>query len=64
MKYFKSDMTNRIIQFIDQCYYCKHIKSCGLAQPFPCPFKCPDFDEDTNVVVGGPGINIEEEKSK
>ena len=61
MECFKSEITNRIIQLIDQCFYCKHLKSCGFTQP-GLPFKCPDFDEDPNVVVGGPGINVVKEK--
>ena len=63
MKYFKSEITNRIIEFIDQCFYCKQGKSCGLAMP-GYTFKCPNFDEDPDLIVAGPGINVEKENKQ
>lgn len=59
MKQFKSELTGRTIQTQDQCFYCKYVKDCfGAVACFP-PYKCPHFDEDPEVCVGGPGIEEE-----
>ena len=52
IKEFKSEITNRTIQIIDQCFYCKNLRACDWIRLNP-PFKCPEFNEDPEVRVGG-----------
>lgn len=57
---FKSELTNRIIDTMDQCFYCQKIGSCKYSQASGYPYICADFIEDTERQVYGPGITTEE----
>ena len=64
MKQFKSKLTGRTIQTQDQCFYCKYVSTCFSMVVGHPPWKCSNFDEDTERCVSGPGINQEEENDK
>lgn len=57
---FKSELTNRTIDTMDQCFYCQKIGSCKYSQASGYPYICADFIEDTERQVYGPGITTEE----
>ena len=64
MKQFKSKLTGRTILTQDQCFYCKYVGTCFFCMAAFPPYKCPNFDEDTERSVAGPGINNEKEITK
>jgi hypothetical protein len=57
MKHFKSKLTGRVIPLLDQCFYCKQLKTCELSMTVHPPYKCPYFDEDPEVRVAGSETN-------